>query len=102
MANLEAQRAPSSPTASVTPPAAELDQEQIAELHSHDSSSVAVSRADQPRVLLQAPAMWGLVYVPMLLAATVLGYMVFHLDPGPGRVPGGGDRGSPHAQPGDR
>ncbi len=102
MANLEVQQAPSSPIAIVTPAPDALDQEQIAELHSHDSSSVAVSRADQPRVLLRSPTMWGLLYLPTLLAATVIGYMVFHVHAGPGRVPGGGDRGSPNAQPGDR
>jgi hypothetical protein len=101
MANLEAQRA--SLSHRVMPPLGAAEQERIAELHAHDSSSVAPSRADQPRVLLRSPTMWGLVYLPTLIVLMVLGYMLSHLHAGdPGRVPGSGDRDSPNAQPGDK
>jgi hypothetical protein len=104
MANIEAHGSAASRTVQTSPPlSAALDQEQIAELHSHDSSSVAPSRADQPRVLLRSPTMWALLYVPTLLVLSAVGYMLLHLHRGdPGRVPGSGDRDSPNAQPGDK
>jgi hypothetical protein len=46
--------------------------------------------------------MWGLLYLPALTVIAVVAYMLFQLQPGPGRVPGAGDRSSPNAQPGDR
>lgn len=54
------------------------------------------------RRVLTSPGMWGLLYLPALLALALLGYMAFHLYPGPGRLYGAGDRGSPNAQPGDK
>lgn len=81
----------------------EQQREIIAQEHAHDSSSVATSRADQPRVLLRSPIMWGTLYLPGLALIAIVAYMVAHLRAhDPGRVPGAGDRASPHAQPGDK
>ena len=80
----------------------ELDHEQIAERHVHDSSSVAPSRAEQAGLLLRSPTMWGLLYLPALTVIAALAYMAIHLCPGPGRIFGAGDRGSPNAHPSDK
>lgn len=92
--------------ANVNEPARGADSESaeaIAERHAHDSSSVALSRANQPRVLLRSPMMWGVLFAPTLVLIALAVYMIAHLEPhDPGRVPGAGDRDSPHAQPGDR
>jgi hypothetical protein len=81
----------------------EHQRELIARQHARDSSSVASSRADQPRVLLRSPIMWGILYLPALALIAIVAYMVVHLRAhDPGRVPGAGDRTSPHAQPGDK
>jgi hypothetical protein len=50
---------------------------------------------------LRSPVMWNLLFVPALLAFAAVIYMISNLHPGPGRVPGVGDSGSPNAQPGD-
>jgi hypothetical protein len=50
---------------------------------------------------LRSPTMWSMLFVPALLALAAVIYMISNLHPGPGRVPGVGDSGSPNAQPGD-
>jgi hypothetical protein len=74
--------------------------EQGAEKHAHHSGSVVLSRTE--RRVLRSVGMWAVLYLPVLTAIALLGYMAIHLYPGPGRVFGAGDRGSPNAQPGDR
>ena len=74
--------------------------EQGAEKHEHRSSSVALSRTE--RQVLRSLGMWAVLYLPVLTAIALLIYMAIHLYPGPGRVFGAGDRGSPNAQPGDK
>lgn len=51
--------------------------------------------------LLRSPVMWNLLFIPALLAFAAVIYMISNLHPGPGRVPGVGDSGSPNGQPGD-
>ena len=74
--------------------------EQGAEKQEHDSSSVPLSRTEQR--VLRSLGMWAVLYLPVLTAIALLVYMAIHLYPGPGRIFGAGDRGSPNAQPGDR
>jgi len=50
---------------------------------------------------LRSPVMWNMLFVPALLALAAVIYMISNLHPGPGRVPGVGDSGSPNGQPGD-
>ena len=74
--------------------------EQIAEKHEHNSSSSAPSNPELR--LLRSPGMWGMLYLPALTVLALLVYMALNLYPGPGRIFGAGDRGSPNAQPGDK
>lgn len=78
------------------------EREKIAEQHAGDGSSMAPPRAQQATVMFRSGTMWGLLYLPLLLAFAVLSYMMFNLRSGPGRVLGAGDGASPHAQPGDK
>jgi hypothetical protein len=80
----------------------DAEREQIAQIHSGDSSSMVPPRAQQTTVLLRSGTMWGLLYLPMIAVIAVLSFMLVNLRSGPGRVPGSGDRASPNAQPGDR
>jgi len=69
----------------------------VAERHAHDSSSVAIARADQWRYMLGLPATW------VLLAATlavVVGMVIMAFDLHPiasGHVRGPADEGAPNA-----
>jgi hypothetical protein len=78
----------------------ESGREQIAEKHEHNSSSLAPSNAELR--FLRSPGMWGMLYLPALTVVALLVYMALNLYPGPGRIFGAGDRGSPNAQPGDK
>ena len=78
----------------------ESGREHIAENHEHNSSSLAPSNAELR--LLRSPGMWGMLYLPALTVLALLVYMALNLYPGPGRIFGAGDRGSPNAQPGDK
>jgi hypothetical protein len=102
MAHSEIYTSPNSTISRLAREQVESDREQIAEKHVHDSSSVAPSRSEQASVLLHSPTMCGLLYLPALTVIAVLAYMVSQLHPGPGRVFGTGDQGSPNAQPGDK
>jgi hypothetical protein len=68
-----------------------------AEVRARDTAT-----AQELRALLRSPTMWAVLYLPGLTAIALLVYMMLHLDRGPARAPGVGDRGSPNAQPGDK
>lgn len=91
---------PNSTTSGPAPERLESDRDHNAEEHDHDSRSGALSPAE--RRVLRSPGMWGLLYLPALTVIALLLYMALNLYPGPGRIFGAGDRGSPNAQPGDK
>jgi hypothetical protein len=91
---------PNSTTSGLAPERIESGREQNAEKRARDSSSGAPSPAE--RRVLRSPGMWGLLYLPALTAIALLAYMALNLYPGPGRMFGAGDHGSPNAQPGDK
>jgi len=101
MAHTEIYTSPANSRISVpAPERIESGRDQIAEKHEHESSSVALSGAELR--VLRSPGMWGLLYLPALTVIALLAYMAIHLYPGPGRIFGAGDRGSPNAGPGDK
>src|SRR6185503_178225 len=80
MAEPQIQSAAAAPTnTGISTAQIEQQREIIAQEHTHDSSSVATSRADQPRVLLRSPIMWGTLYLPALVLIAIVAYMVAHL-----------------------